>query len=149
MLPGATPSALAAKSAETCTVCLPFMPVKALALPELTSSPRAVPPFSTSRHQSTGADGHLDDVNTPATVVPSSNAASSTSVRFLYLIPASAVAKRTPAICGSSGKVLGARGETLWAMAVRLGGGRNPHARCSRRAQDEVDRSIRARRVRP
>ena len=36
-----------------------------------------------SRHQSTAALGHFDFVNTPATVVPLSNNASSTSVRFL------------------------------------------------------------------
>ena len=64
----------------------PVLPVKALALPELTTSARAnpaldLPDLSLSRHHSTGADGHFDFVNTPAAVVPSSNSASSTSVR--------------------------------------------------------------------
>jgi hypothetical protein len=61
----------------------PFLPVKALALPELTTSARALPDLRLARHHSTGADGHFDLVNTPATVAPSSNSASSTSVRFL------------------------------------------------------------------
>ena len=64
---------------------------------------RALPPGRLSRHQSTAADGHLERVSTPATTVPSSISTSSTSVRFLYLMPASAVAKRIPAISGSSG----------------------------------------------
>jgi hypothetical protein len=59
------------------------LPVKALALPELTTSARALPPFSRARHHSTGAEGHFDLVNTPATVVPLSISASSTSVRPL------------------------------------------------------------------
>jgi hypothetical protein len=57
------------------------LPVKALALPELTTSARALPPLTCARHHSTGADGHFDLVNTPAVVVPVSNSASSTSVR--------------------------------------------------------------------
>jgi hypothetical protein len=59
------------------------LPVKALALPELTTSARALPDFSLARHHSTGADGHFDFVNTPATVVPGSSSASRTSVRPL------------------------------------------------------------------
>ena len=64
------PVAAAASFAENLTACAPVLPVKALALPELTSSARALPPLSRSRHQSTGAEGHLDLVKTPATVVP-------------------------------------------------------------------------------
>ena len=70
-------------AAVSAIACLPFLPVKALALPELTTSARAVPSFSASRHQSTGADGHFERVKTPATAVPSSSSASSTSVRPL------------------------------------------------------------------
>ena len=46
-------------------------------------SARALPPLSFARHHSTGADGHLERVNTPATTVPLSITASSTSVRPL------------------------------------------------------------------
>ena len=42
---------------------------------------RFVADFRCARHHSTGADGHFDLVNTPATVVPGANSASSTSVR--------------------------------------------------------------------
>ena len=83
ILPGLVAAALAAIAAVSVVACLPVLPVKALALPELTTSARASPPFSTARHQSTAALGHFDLVNTPATVVPLSNSASSTSVRFL------------------------------------------------------------------
>src|SRR5690606_37487243 len=101
--PATQPRALAAISAVISTLWRPLMPVKALALPELTTSPRAVTAGRFARHQSTAADEHFERVSTPAAVVPSSNAISSTSVRFLYLMPASAVAKRTPAIGGRSG----------------------------------------------
>ena len=75
------PVAAAAILAESFTASAPTLPVKALALPELTSSARALPPASFARHQSTGAEGHLELVNTPATVAPSSSSASMTSVR--------------------------------------------------------------------
>ncbi len=78
---GRMPAALAAMSAVSLVAARPLLPVKALALPELTTSARALPPFKCARHHSTGADGHFDFVNTPATVVPGSNSASSTSVR--------------------------------------------------------------------
>ena len=80
----------------------PFLPVKALALPELTTSARALPPARFARQKSTGADGHFERVKTPATSVPSSNTITIRSVRFLYLMPASAVAMRTPSIAGSA-----------------------------------------------
>ena len=75
------PVAAAAIFAESFTASAPTLPVKALALPELTSSAFALPPLSRARHQSTGAEGHLDFVKTPATVAPSSRMASITSVR--------------------------------------------------------------------
>src|SRR6476646_10006025 len=70
-----------AAAAATLVASRPDLPVKALALPELTTSARAVPCLSCARHQSTGADGHFERVNTPATAVPGSNSASRTSVR--------------------------------------------------------------------
>src|SRR5581483_6304506 len=109
---GRQPSASATIAAESFTVSRPRLPVKALALPELTRSPRALPPESAALHQSTGADGHFERVKTPATSVPLSKATRSTSVRFRYLIPASAVARPMPAIGGSSGYDFGASGET-------------------------------------
>ena len=80
---GLQSTALAAICAVSAVDCLPVLPVKALALPELTTSARALPRPSLARHHSTGADGHLDLVKTPATAVPSSSTASSTSVRPL------------------------------------------------------------------
>src|SRR5258708_6814980 len=83
------PTALAAIDAVRPVDCLPVLPVKALALPEFTTSARADPPLedpplaSLARHHSTGADGHFDLVKTPATVVPLSITASRTSVRPL------------------------------------------------------------------
>src|SRR4029078_9452060 len=97
------PVVLAASFAVNSVATRPVLPVKALALPELTTSARAWPRFNRARHQSTGADGHFDLVRTRATVVPGSNSASSTSVRFAYLMPAAAVASFTPSIGGNSG----------------------------------------------
>ena len=77
------PTAFAAMVAVSAVDCLPVLPVKALALPEFTTSARAAPRPSLARHHSTGADGHFDLVKTPATAVPLSITASSTSVRPL------------------------------------------------------------------
>ena len=77
------PTALAAISAVSAVACRPVLPVNALALPEFTTSARARPRPSLARHHSTGADGHFDRVKTPATAVPLSITASSTSVRSL------------------------------------------------------------------
>ena len=79
----------AAIAAVSAVACRPVLPVKALALPEFTTSARADPPLedlpppSLARHHSTGAEGHFDLVKTPATAVPLSMTASSTSVRPL------------------------------------------------------------------
>ena len=62
--PGLQPAALAASSAVNLQASRPVLPVKALALPELTTSARAAA-LSLSRHHSTGADGHFERVNTP------------------------------------------------------------------------------------
>ena len=112
-LGGLAARGLAASFAVNAAASRPVLPVKALALPELTTSARALPPLSLARHHSTGADGHFERVKTPATVVPLSNSASSTSVRPLYLMPAAPVARRTPAISGMSGTCFGASGETV------------------------------------
>ena len=81
--PSFAPVAPAAILAASFTASAPTLPVKALALPELTSSARAFPLLSFARHQSTGAEGHFDFVKTPAAVVPLSIRASMTSVRPL------------------------------------------------------------------
>ena len=78
---GRQPTASAARSAVIRVAALPVFPVKALALPELTTSARARPPPIRPRHHSTGAEGHLERVNTPATLVGLSKATSNTSVR--------------------------------------------------------------------
>ncbi len=78
---GAAPIVFAAASATISTASIPAWPVKALALPELTISARALPFFNCARHQSTGAEGHFDRVNTPATAAGLSNTAIITSVR--------------------------------------------------------------------
>ena len=77
--PLARPAMLAVSSVDA----TPVRPVKALALPELTTSSRALPPDRFLRHQSTGADGQRDVVNTPATTVFSGMTATVTSVRPL------------------------------------------------------------------
>ena len=57
---GLQPADVAAISAVSLVASRPDLPVKALALPELTTSARAVPPLSRARHQSTGAEGHFE-----------------------------------------------------------------------------------------
>jgi hypothetical protein len=75
------PVASAVSAAVRFTAAMPFAPVKALALPEFTTSAQARPCVKRARHHSTGADGHFERVRTPATDVPLSSTASSTSVR--------------------------------------------------------------------
>src|ERR1700736_4156409 len=118
--PGLQPAAWLASFAVNAVAARPVLPVNALALPEFTTSARALPPFSLARHHSTGAEGHFERVSTPATVVPLSNKASSTSVRPLYLMPAAPVARRTPATSGMSGMCLGAKGETVGDIARQI-----------------------------
>src|SRR5262249_13019638 len=78
---GRQPTALAANCAVSRVAARPSLPGKALALPELTTRDRAVPPLRLARHHSTGADRHLERVKPPATAVPRSKTASSTSAR--------------------------------------------------------------------
>ncbi len=61
---GLQPMAFEAICAVNLQASRPLLPVKALALPELTTSARALPPLRCARHHSTGADGHFDLVNT-------------------------------------------------------------------------------------
>ena len=75
---GWQPSCAAVRAAIASTAARPRLPVKALELPALTTSPRARPSTSASRHHSTSGDGQRLLVSTPATLVPS---ASSTKVR--------------------------------------------------------------------
>ena len=77
------PLARPAISAVSRVEATPVRPVKALALPELTTRSRALPPPRFARHQSTGAEGQRDRVKTPATAVPSGSTATVTSVRPL------------------------------------------------------------------
>src|SRR5690606_11089011 len=90
--PDEQPAAFAAASAVKAVVSRPLFPVNAFALPEFTTSTRADPPARFSRQKSTGAEGHLERVKTPATVDRSSNTIVRRSVRPLHLMPASAVA---------------------------------------------------------
>src|SRR5205085_4084327 len=60
----------AAVAAVDSTTCRPARPVNTLALPELTTIARILPPGRHSRHQITGCPGIVDWVNTPATVLP-------------------------------------------------------------------------------
>ena len=67
---GGQPTSLAAAAAVAAQASRPALPVKTLALPAFTTTSRALPPSAPPRHQSTGAPGHLLEVNTPATVLP-------------------------------------------------------------------------------
>jgi hypothetical protein len=110
---GLHPTASAVDLAVRSVASRPFLPVNALAFPELTTSARAWPPARFDRQKSTGADGHFDVVKTPATAAGWSNTISMTSVRFLYLIPAAAVSMRTPAIGGNCGIGFGSKWRNL------------------------------------
>ena len=105
------PAIPAADSAVSRTASVPALPVKALALPAFTTRTLAVPPASCLRHQSTGADGILDLVKTPATWVPGAITTMRRSLRSLYLMPLWPAASRTPASGGTVGKSLGAKGD--------------------------------------
>ena len=63
------------------TEATPATPLKALALPELTITSRALPPLRPFWHQSTGAEAVSERVNTPATVVPGASSATIRSSR--------------------------------------------------------------------
>jgi hypothetical protein len=76
-------TSLAAAAAVAAQVSRPALPVNTLALPAFTTTARARPDFSAVRHQSTGAPGHLLDVNTPAAVLPAASSIITRSVRPL------------------------------------------------------------------
>ena len=108
---GAQPARPAAAAAVAAQASRPARPVKTLALPALTTTSRALPPLSAALHQSTGAPGHLFEVNTPAAVLPAGTSIITTSVRFWYRMPAAAALSLTPARGGSAGSAT-ASGET-------------------------------------
>src|SRR5258708_17000777 len=110
------PTTPAADSAISRTESAPARPVKALALPLFTAKTRAVPPGSSLRHQSTGADDIFDFVSTPAICVPGARTMKRTSGRSRYLMPAWPVASRTPAKGGRLAKDLGVKGD-IWGFA--------------------------------
>src|SRR6185437_7856044 len=117
------PTTAAADTATSRAPSKPALPVKALALPLLTTSALASPPLRPVRHHSTGAEDVLDLVNTPATWVPGAMTAIRTSVRSWWRTPAAAVASRTPAKGGKAAKLFGARGEPGWPASAFLGAG--------------------------
>ena len=77
------PSAWAMARVLSSTALSPALPVKALALPALTTMARTLPRARFLRHQSTGADEVLDRVSTPAMVAPAGTTASMMSSRSL------------------------------------------------------------------
>ena len=77
------PSSAVTASRERPTASAPRLPVKALALPALTSRARALPLRRAARHHSTGAEAVFERVRTPATVVPGTSSARQTSARSL------------------------------------------------------------------
>ncbi len=79
----AQPAAWVAICTVRATASRPRRPVKALALPELTTRARAEPPVRASRHQSTGAEGHFRASEHARAFVPGSSPTNSTSVRPL------------------------------------------------------------------
>src|SRR5580765_776033 len=78
---GSQPKRRAAVAAVLRTTWRPARPVNTLALPELTTIARTLPPGRHSRHQITGWPGIVDWVKTPAIVVPGANSASIRSLR--------------------------------------------------------------------
>ena len=78
---GRQPAVRAAASTVRRTDSSPARPVKALALPELTTTSRPDPPASASRHHKTGAEAVEERVKTPAAVVPGAISASIRSSR--------------------------------------------------------------------
>jgi len=70
---GSQPRCPATRAAIASTAARPRVPVKALLFPALTTSARARPSTSASRHHSTSGDGQRLLVSTPATLVPGSS----------------------------------------------------------------------------
>src|SRR5204862_311892 len=107
--------AAAVRAAIASTAARPRWPVKALELPALTTSARALPSTSALRHHSTSGLGHLLVVNTPATLVPSGTVTKVMSQRSQFLYRARATRSVTPSIAGRAGKGW-ARGEVAVLM---------------------------------
>ena len=103
----------AAALAVMVVASVPFLPVKAFALPELITMALALPLERCFLHQSTGAEEHLDLVKTPAISAGLPNAIRQRSFLPTYFMPASTEASMTSSITGSSGYSFGASGDTL------------------------------------
>ena len=114
------PNALATCATICSTASRPRWPVKALELPALTISARALPCLTWMRPISTSLEAQADLVKTPATAVPSASSAKVRSARFQSLYPARATRNVTPSIDGSSGKVR-ASGEGDRSMLFPIG----------------------------
>jgi hypothetical protein len=78
---GGQPTRSAAACAVATQATRPARPVKTLAFPALTTTARALAPFSAARHQSTGAPGQRLRVKTPAAVVPGASSNITRSAR--------------------------------------------------------------------
>ena len=120
--PASRPSNLATSAQVALALARPCSPVPALALPVLTTSARiGAPPFLTASRLAlltcTGAAQKRFRVNTPETVAPSASFMIRTSLRFGFLMPASAKPISTP-LTGFRSAATG-RGE-LTAMVISL-----------------------------
>ena len=121
----------------------PLRPVKALALPELTTTARALPPRRFALQKSTGADGHFDVVKTPATAAGRIEHHQQHIGAVLVLDARQRrwpCARRAAAAC--SAKDLGASGETEPDMAFPVDDDGGPPAR---RAAGMITASVRPR----
>jgi len=98
-------------AAHSSTAFLPAAPVNALELPLLHKNARALPLFNEFLHQSMAAERVLLWVNTPATLVPSSNFASNKSGKLPFLIPQAPPNMLTPATAFGAAYDAGARGD--------------------------------------
>ena len=78
---GSHRNSLAAAAAVISTASLPARPVKTLALPELTTIARTLPPGRQAWHHSTGGPAVKERVKTPAIVLPGASSASIMSLR--------------------------------------------------------------------
>ena len=101
---GWQPRCAAVRAAMASTAARPRLPVKALELPALTTSARAWPSTSASRHHSTSGEGQRDWVSTPATDVPAGSVTKVRSQRSQVLYCARATRSSTPAMAGMAGK---------------------------------------------
>ena len=114
-------TSFAAAATERSTDLVPAFPVKAFALPELTTSARACPLGNAPRHHSTGAAAVSERVITPATAVPLLNSTIIKSSRPKLFRPHDRVPMRTPGTSGSFANRLGASGDRLTTASFSFG----------------------------